>query len=116
MRPVGYGLPGWLDTDVYLSAPELRSLGEFCIGEIGDVCPVCRVRRATDRAHMARKGMGGSREEGPTIAICRECHTGDNGLDRQEGWAIAIRRDGQPCVVEATGGSRPLYRDRRSVV
>lgn len=106
--PVGYGLPWWLDTDVYLSADEVRSLGTFCLGSPGDRCPVCMERVATDRAHIARKGIGGSKHEGPSIALCRECHTGSDGLDRQEGWTIAIRRDGQVCVVEASGSWRPL--------
>lgn len=67
--PVGYGLPWWVDTEHYLSADETRSLGSWALGEAGDPCPLCGVRRATDRAHIVRKGMGGSKEDGPQVFI-----------------------------------------------
>lgn len=47
--------------DMLINAPSLES----------EICPICRVRPATNRHHVVPKGMGGtSRDEGPTICVC----------------------------------------------
>lgn len=46
-----------------LSAPTVRA----------PYCLVCH-SDATDQHHVIQKGMGGAKEEGPTLSLCRECH------------------------------------------
>lgn len=91
---MGYGLPGWLDTDRYLTADETRALGAQLARPVTPgLCPACHRRPPTDKAHIARKGMGGSREGGPMVPLCRDCHTGPEGVDRQGASTLAVERE-----------------------
>lgn len=97
MRPVGSGLPAWVDTDVYLTADEVRDLPEKRYGGIG-VCLICGKPPSgptflLEGAHIARKMMGGRKKAGPTVEICQPCHTGPDGIDRRGGRTLAVRRD-----------------------
>jgi hypothetical protein len=90
---VGYGLPWWLDTVRYLTADETRALGDqLARTTVHALCPACHKRPATDKAHIARKGMGGQRQGGPMVPLCRACHTGDGGVDRCADVTLAVER------------------------
>ena len=88
--PVGYGLPVWLDTALYLSADEVRALGSFEIGS-RDRCafPGCGLW-PIEAAHIARKGAGGQKHDGPQILVCRDHHVTVDG--HPEKLCFAIRR------------------------
>jgi len=103
-EPVGYGLPAWLDTDEYMTADEVRALGETEHMQPSRVCPVCCSMRATDRAHVVRKGMGGKPKgtTGPTVMVCRTCH---EAVDRHEDASFAVKRDSRALVLLTSRGA-----------
>jgi hypothetical protein len=95
--PIGYGLPFWLPTRVYLSAEETRHLpptrhtnGGTCL-----VCgnPPCGPTFALEGAHIVTKGSGGRRDkkEGPTVEACYKCH--HVTLHGGGNITLAVRRD-----------------------
>ena len=95
--PVGYGLPAWLDTNVYLNAEETRALGEFEYGR-REACSRCGQSGKTEGAHIVRKGMGGKPKgtTGPRVVLCFECH---DLLDDHANLTLAVKR----------GTNRPVW-------
>lgn len=96
MIPVGYGLPVWLDTDVYLSADEVRDLGSYEIGtRAACAFPGCNGYKI-EAAHVARKGMGGvplkdgKPHDGPQLLVCKGHHVSVDDHPKQR--CFAIRR------------------------
>lgn len=92
--PVGSGLPAWLDTEKFLSADETRDLGESIVLSARHIytgkCLICDAAPATDKAHVARKQMGGRPNgAGPVLPLCRACH---DDLDTTEAWCVAVER------------------------
>ncbi len=74
MIPVGYGLPVWLPTELYLSAPEVRALPSVEIGTRSRCAvPGCD-GWPIEGAHIARKGAGGQKDDGPQLLVCRDHH------------------------------------------
>lgn len=90
--PVGYGLPGWLDTETFLSADETRALGQLVVYLEDGKCCRCKNRPAKEMAHIARKGMGGQQKgkDGPRVALCVECH---DQVDESSAYTMAVGRD-----------------------
>ena len=91
------GLPSWLDTTLYLSAPETRELLPAVFYNGDGRCLICNrfpsgPTFALEAAHIARKQMGGRKKDGPKCRICPECHTGRDGIDRTGDKTLAIRR------------------------
>lgn len=89
--PVGDGLPGWLDTDEYLSGPEVSALPSADIShpEGRDICLYCGKTGPTQKAHVRRKQAGGRKADGPQGRLCFPCH---DHLDNQASETLAIRR------------------------
>lgn len=105
---IGYGLPGWIDVARFLNAAETKALGPILFLRPDLQCANKCGRPATDKAHIVRKGMGGTKNPGPTVGLCRECHTGPGGMDRCDSWAILIDRVTlKPVCVDRAGGSLP---------
>ena len=103
--PIGYGLPAWLDTRVYLSADETRAMGEWDRGN-SRYCSRCGVSgHHTERAHIVRKGAGGKPKgtTGPTVRLCVECH---DLLDDHANKTLAVKRGTNRPVWLEYGGER----------
>lgn len=116
---IGSGFPWWLDESRYLNSNEARALGTGEAVSLAEpLCPICRSRYATDRAHIWRGGMSG--RDGMTIRICRDCHTGKDGIDRRGDRTLAIGRHEQTFMSwRGEVSRRPVclvFQDGREVV
>lgn len=105
--PVGQGLPSWVDTSVYLSADETRELPDADCGDAA-VCSRCFGRPMwTEKAHVARKQMGGRKKAGPTVRLCQACHTEIDqhpetmtmAVGRRDHAIVLLTRDGTEQVI-----------------
>ena len=113
-RPVGHGLPFWLDTDEYLSADETRALGKVVFKDKrtsdnwgSGVCVRCGHWKRLQGAHVVRVGSSGHRKrgtDGPKARLCYDCHT---DIDQHQAtMTMAVRRrDHALCLVLRDGPS-----------
>jgi len=109
MRPVpktsaGYGFPSYLPDD-FMSAEEVRALGERDLGAGETTCCLCGKKpwHGLEKAHILRKGLGGKPKgtTGPTRRLCPDCH---DHVDEHGDVTLAIRRsDRMVCLVMETG-------------
>lgn len=108
MKPLGSGVPLWLDPERYLVAEEIRALPPTRYGGYG-TCAICGNPPGPptfqlEGAHIWRGGMSGKKDAGPTVEACYDCHQGPNGIDRRGHRALAIRRaDHRPVYLEWDG-------------
>jgi hypothetical protein len=99
---VGLGLPGWLPTDVYLTADETRNLPPHRRSNGSGFCLRCERLPSgptfhLEGAHIVRKMMGGRGDgrTGPTVELCPACH---HELDADAQQTMAVRRDSRAVV------------------
>lgn len=100
--------------DIYLTPDEVRALVSERLGGLG-YCLICGERPSPptyrlEGAHVAGKGMGGRKHDGPQVELCYSCHQAE-GYDGKGSPhthpgsnALAVRRDDLSVVlVRQTG-------------
>lgn len=55
------------------------------------LCEACKKRTATDQHHIVSRGAGGDDASANLIHLCRECHTGSQGVHTLGRWTFAKR-------------------------